>query len=156
MIDENLFRQAMGRFASGVTVVTAAHAGRRTGITVSSFASLSLQPTLLLICIDRAAASHDMIAAAGRFAVSVLAEDQADLSQLFASDDPDKFRGVALAPSPGGLPLLAGAVAHLECALHSSLPGGDHTIFVGEALRAAVFERPPLLYFRSAYGRLGE
>jgi len=156
MIDEMLFRQALGRFASGVTVVTTAHAGRFAGITVSSFASLSLRPPLVLICIDHAAASHDAIAAAGQFAVSILAENQADLSQRFASDDPDKFQGLALALSPRGLPLIAGAVAYLECALHSSLPGGDHTIFVGEVLHAAAFDRRPLLYFRSAYHRLGE
>ena len=81
MIDETQFRQAMGRFASGVTVVTTAHTGRLYGITVSSFSSLSLRPPLALICIDRGAASHGPIAAAGRFAVSVLAEDQAGLSQ---------------------------------------------------------------------------
>jgi flavin reductase (DIM6/NTAB) family NADH-FMN oxidoreductase RutF len=156
MIDETHFRQAMGRFASGVTVVTAAHGGRLFGITVSSFSSLSLRPPLALICIDRAAASHDQLATAGRFAVSVLAEDQAALSQRFASEDPDKFAGVPYALSPRGLPLLDGAVAHVECDLHASLPGGDHTIFIGAVLAAAIFERRPLLYYRSAYHRLGE
>lgn len=156
MIDETDFRLAMGRFASGVTVVTTAHAGRLYGITVSSFSSLSLSPPLALVCVGQAAASHGPIAAAGRFAVSVLAEGQADLSQRFASEAPDKFAGVAHAISPRGLPLLDGAVAHIECDLHAALPGGDHTIFVGAVLAAAVFERRPLLYYRSAYHRLGE
>lgn len=155
-MDETQFRQAMGRFASGVTVVSGAHAGRLFGITVSSFSSLSLRPPLALVCIDRGAASHGPLAAAGRFAVSVLAEDQAWLSQRFASEEPDKFAGVPHALSPRGLPLLDGAVAHIECELHASLPGGDHTIYVGEVLAVALFERPPLLYYRSAYHRLGE
>lgn len=156
MIDEPHFRQAMSRFASGVTVVTTASDGRFFGITVSSFTSLSLRPPLALICIDRTAVSHDPIAAAGRFAVSVLAEDQAALSQRFASDDPDKFAGLAYRLSAHGLPLLDGTVAHIECALHAALPGGDHTIFVGAVLAAEIFERRPLLYYRSAYQRLGD
>lgn len=156
MIDETLFRQAMSCFASGVTVVTTAHQGRLCGLTVSSFTSLSLNPTLVLICIDRSAASHDLLAEAGQFAVSVLAEDQADLSQHFASQQPDKFQGVAYTLSARGLPLLNGAIAHIECALHSAHPGGDHTIYVGEVLTAATFEGRPLIYYRSGYHRLAQ
>ncbi|WP_322512081.1 flavin reductase family protein, partial [Chloroflexus sp.] len=91
MIDESLFRQTMSHFASGVTVVTTAHEGRLAGLTVSSFASLSLHPPLVLICIDHAAASHDVIAAAGQFAVNILAEDQEYLSRRFAMHDGEKF-----------------------------------------------------------------
>lgn len=154
MIDESLFRQVMSRFASGVTVVTTAHEARLAGLTVSSFASLSLQPTLVLICIDRRAGSHDVIAAAGQFAVNILSEGQEYLSRRFASDEATKFTEGTFYLSERGLPLLHGALAHIECALHSALPGGDHTIYVGEVMAARCFEGRPLLYYRSGYHTL--
>lgn len=154
MIDESLFRQVMSRFASGVTVVTTAHEARLAGLTVSSFASLSLQPTLVLICIDRRAGSHDVIAAAGQFAVNILSEGQEYLSRRFASDEATKFTEGTFYLSERGLPLLHGALAHIECVLHSALPGGDHTIYVGEVMAARCFEGRPLLYYRSGYHTL--
>lgn len=155
MIESTLFRQVLGRFASGVTVVTTANEGRLAGLTVSSFTSLSLDPTLVLVCIDRNAGSHDSIAAAGQFAVNILAEDQEYLSRRFASADRDKFTDGTYELSPRGLPLLTGALARIECRLHSTLPGGDHTIFVGEAIAASCNEGRPLLYYRSGYHTLG-
>jgi flavin reductase (DIM6/NTAB) family NADH-FMN oxidoreductase RutF len=154
MIEETLFRQVMGRFATGVTVVTTAHEGRLAGLTVSSFTSLSLRPTLVLVCIDRRAGSHDAIAAAGRFAVNVLAEGQEYLSRRFASDEADKFTPGTFELSPDGLPLIVGALAQLECTLHSALPGGDHTIYVGELFSARCVDGRPLLYYRSGYHTL--
>ncbi len=155
MIDESLFRQTMSHFASGVTVVTTAHEGRLAGLTVSSFASLSLRPPLVLICIDHTADSHDVIAAAGQFAVNILAEGQEYLSRRFAMSDGEKFAPHSYTLSPSGLPLLHGVLAQIECRLHSSLPGGDHTIFTGEVFNARVFSGRPLLYFRSGYHQLG-
>ncbi len=154
MIDETLFRQVMSRFASGVTVVTTAHEARLAGLTVSSFASLSLQPTLVLICIDRRAGSHDVIAAAGQFAVNILSEGQEYLSRRFASDEATKFTEGTFFLSERGLPLLHGALAHIECALTSAFPGGDHTIYVGEVMAARCFDLRPLLYYRSGYHTL--
>jgi flavin reductase (DIM6/NTAB) family NADH-FMN oxidoreductase RutF len=155
MIDDARFRQAMGCFASGVTVVTTAHAGRLTGITVSSFCSLSLTPPLVLICIDKAAASHDAIAGAGAFVVNVLAEGQEYLSRRFATHDEHKFLAGTYTFSPTGLPLLNGVLAQIECTLDSALPGGDHTIFTGLVTAAHVREGRPLLYYRSGYHQLG-
>lgn len=155
MIDETLFRQVMGRFASGVTVVTTAVEGRPAGLTVSSFASLSLRPTLVLVCISDDAGSHAAIAAAGQFAVNILAEGQEYLSRRFASDEASKFTAGTYELSPRGLPLIGGALAQIECALHSTLPGGDHTIFVGEVVAARCGEGRPLLYYRSGYHTLG-
>jgi flavin reductase (DIM6/NTAB) family NADH-FMN oxidoreductase RutF len=155
MIDSTLFRHVMGRFASGVTVVTTGHEGRLAGLTVSSFTSLSLQPTLVLVCVDRGASSHDAIAAAGQFAVNILAEGQEYLSRRFASNEPDKFTEGTYELSPRGLPLISGALARIECRLHSTLPGGDHTIFVGAVLDASCSEGRPLLYYRSGYHTLG-
>jgi flavin reductase (DIM6/NTAB) family NADH-FMN oxidoreductase RutF len=155
MIDDARFRQAMGCFASGVTVVTTAHAGRLTGITVSSFCSLSLTPPLVLICIDKAAASHDAIAGAGAFVVNVLAEGQEYLSRRFATHDEHKFLAGTYTLSPTGLPLLNGVLAQIDCTLDSALPGGDHTIFTGLVTAAHVQEGRPLLYYRSGYHQLG-
>ncbi|ACL26031.1 flavin reductase family protein [Chloroflexus aggregans] len=155
MIDESLFRQTMSHFASGVTVVTTNYEGRLAGLTVSSFASLSLHPPLVLVCIDRSAASHDVIAAAGQFAVNILSEEQEYLSRRFAMHDGEKFAPHSFTLSPRGLPLLNGVLAQIECRLHSALPGGDHTIFTGEVVDARVFGGRPLLYYRSGYHQLG-
>lgn len=154
MIDEALFRQVMGHFASGVTVVTTAHGGRLAGLTVSSFASLSLKPMLVLVCIDRGAGSHSAIAESGQYAVNILAEGQEYISRRFASPDADKFTPGTYELSPRGLPLLNGALAQIECRLHSALPGGDHTIYVGEVVAASCNDACPLLYYRSGYHKL--
>jgi flavin reductase (DIM6/NTAB) family NADH-FMN oxidoreductase RutF len=155
ILDETLFRQAMGLFASGVSVVTTASGGRLAGITVSSFASLSLQPLLVLVCIDHRASSHTAIAEAGQYAVNILAESQEYLSRRFASDAPEKFIPGTYELSPRGLPLLNGALAQIECRVHSALPGGDHTIYVGEVVAAHCHDGRPLLYYRSGYHHLG-
>ncbi|NTU85584.1 MAG: flavin reductase [Chloroflexales bacterium] len=155
MIDETRFRQVMAHFASGVTVVTTASGDRLVGITVSSFASLSLRPMLVLVCIDHRAGSHGAIAEAGLYAVNILAESQEYLSRRFATEEVEKFTPGTYELSPHGLPLLNGALAHIECRLHSTLPGGDHTIYVGEVIAAACNDGSPLLYYRSGYHRLG-
>lgn len=155
-IDEAQFKLAMSQFASGVTVVTTEHEGTPYGITVASFASLSLHPPLVLICIEKAAKSHDAIAAAGRFGVSILAHDQAEVSGRFASKKiDDKFAGVSHRRGEElGLPLIDGAICTLECRVHQQLPGGDHSIFVGEVIGARTSDDKPLLYFRSGYREL--
>ncbi len=155
MIDETLFRQVLGHFASGVTVVTTAVGERLVGLTVSSFTSLALQPMLVLVCIDHQAGSHDLIAEAGQYAVNILAEGQEYLSRRFASEEAQKFIPDTFTRSPRGLPLLNGALAQLECRLHQRLPGGDHTIYIGEVVAAACTDASPLLYYRSGYHTLG-
>lgn len=153
-IAESQFRQAMSHFASGVTVVTTAVDDQLGGLTVSSFTSLSLKPTLVLICIDLNAGSHAMLVTAGQFAVNILADDQAAISQRFATSDPDKFIPDTYTLSPRGLPLLNGTLAALECRIVNQLPGGDHSIFVGEVDHATVNPGRPLLYYRSGYHQL--
>lgn len=151
-IDQAEFRHVLGHFASGVTVVTACQAGTCHGITVSAFTSLSLEPPLVLLCIDQRSSWHDIVASAGTFVVNILAEDGAWLSQLFASRDPDKFTKVGYHIGRAGAPMLDEALAVLECRLHNQLPGGDHTIFVGEVIATEVRRKTkPLLYFRSGY-----
>jgi flavin reductase (DIM6/NTAB) family NADH-FMN oxidoreductase RutF len=153
-IDDAAFKLAMSHFASGVTVVTTEHEGTRYGMTVASFASLSLHPPLVLICIEKNVKSHDAIAAAKKFGVSILASDQAEISGRFASRRDDKFEGIAVRTGDLGVPLIEGAICTLECTLHGSLPGGDHTVFVGEVVDCRTQESAPLVYFRSGYREL--
>jgi flavin reductase (DIM6/NTAB) family NADH-FMN oxidoreductase RutF len=154
-IEQHLFRQVMSRFASGVTVVTTACNGQLAGLTVSSFASLSLNPTLVMIGIANYASSRSAIGEAGQFAVNILAEHQEDISRRFASPDTEKFLPNTYTLSARGLPLLQNVVATLECQVANAFPGGDHTIFVGEAMDAQVYPRLPLLYYRSGYYQFG-
>ncbi|HEX8170159.1 MAG TPA: flavin reductase family protein [Thermoanaerobaculia bacterium] len=153
-IDDAQFKLAMSHFVSGVTVVTTEHDGRQYGMTVASFASLSLHPPLVVICVEKTVQSHDAIAAAGRFGVSILAQGQGDVSGRFASKRDDKFDGVAVHRGELGVPLIDGAICTLECRLQEQLPGGDHTIFVGEVVDAQTRDDAPLVYFRSAYREL--
>lgn len=150
-IDEALFKLAMSHFASGVTVVTTEHDGRRYGMTVASFASLSLHPPLVLVCIEKSVKTHDAIAGAGAFGVSILGAAQQDVSSRFASKRDDKFDGANVRRGELGVPLVEGAICTLECRVHSQLPGGDHTIFVGEVVDARTADGNPLVYYRSAY-----
>jgi flavin reductase (DIM6/NTAB) family NADH-FMN oxidoreductase RutF len=150
-IDDAHFRLAMSHFASGVTVVTTSKDGALFGMTVASFASLSLHPPLVLVCIERSVKTHDAIAAAGKFGVSILSSAQADISSKFASRNDDKFGGVELVPGEMDVPLIAGALTAIECRVYDQLPGGDHSIFIGEVEKIHTTEGDPLLYFRSGY-----
>lgn len=150
-IDQAKFRTAMGHFASGVTVVTTRDGEDLVGLTVSAFCSLSLDPPLVLICIDRNVASHDAISSTGRFAVNILKTEQEELSRRFASRMENKFEGVGTTEGVGDVPLITGSLATIECQLRDQLPGGDHTIFVAEVDKVVIGEGEPLLYFRSGY-----
>lgn len=155
-INAATFRHALGRFPSGVTVVTVRDAdGRDFGMTVSAFASVSLDPPLVLVCIGDDATIAGAVAAAGHFAVSVLAENQDAVAQRFANSDVDRFVGTAVSRGTTGIALLDGAVTHLECAIVARHRGGDHTIVVGQVLAAsAVEDGRPLVYQRGGYRRL--
>lgn len=157
MIDPLEFRRVMGHWASGVAVVTTVRPeGRPCGLTVSAVSSLSLRPTLVLACVDRAADSHDCIGAAGVFAINVLESHTGEaLARRFAlRGGESKFDGVAWSPGTTGSPLLADALAWMDCRLEQALPGGDHTIFVGEVLAADARPGAPLVYHRGGYGSL--
>jgi flavin reductase (DIM6/NTAB) family NADH-FMN oxidoreductase RutF len=154
-LDPTAFRSALARFATGVTVVTSRDGdGRDVGMTVSAFSSLSLSPPLILLCVDHAASVAPVLCHTEHFAVNILAEDQEALSRRFAEHEVDRFDGVPFTRGLQDLALLGGAVAHLECRTSARHPGGDHTIIVGEVLAVAMFERNPLLHYRSGYGRL--
>lgn len=156
-VDERSFRKALGCFASGVTVVTAAdEAGRPVGVTVSAFSSVSLDPPLVLFCMDKSTKSLDAFKG-GRFAVNILNETQRQLSIQFASRMENKWDGVDYETGAHGVPLLQGCLARLECSLHELVEGGDHLIFIGrvENLDHSTGGHP-LVYFRGAYAGLTE
>ena len=155
-MDKSLFRAALGRLATGITVITTRdHHGVDHGMTVSAFSSLSLDPPLVLACIDEAATVAEPLAVADHFGVSVLASDQEGVSRRFATQDTDRFDGIAITRGAGGVALIDGALTQLECRIVARYPGGDHTIVVGEVLQAQTRDADPLLYFRGGYRHLG-
>ena len=154
-VDKADFRRALGYFAAGVTVVTAKFSDDgRSGITVTAFSSLSLEPPLVLVCIDKRARLHDRLEIDRCFAVNMLAADQEAISRRFAASEGDPFRGIGYRDGLTGAPLLDGAIAAVECRVVARLPGGDHTIIVGEVDATEVREGKPLLYFRGGYAQL--
>lgn len=149
--DPEQFRQLIGCFATGVTVVTTVDTeGRAQGMTASAVSSVSLEPPLLLVCIDRAADFHPIMAAAKVFAVNVLAVDQENTARRFAERAPDRFASVAM-QMVEGLPYLDGCVAHLRCEKRGEFDAGDHTIFIGLVVAGETQQRSPLLHYRGRY-----
>lgn len=156
-VEPPLFRQLLGRFATGVTVLTTrTPAGEPIGMTASSVASVSLHPPLLLVSVDRRHEMHAAMEAASHFVLNVLAADQEALSRRFAADQMDRFDGVGYRPNKQGIAVLDGVLAHIECDKHSAVPAGDHTLFVGIVVGGSVTDRRPLLYYRGGYSGLHE
>jgi flavin reductase (DIM6/NTAB) family NADH-FMN oxidoreductase RutF len=154
-VDPAQFRQLLGRFATGVTVVTTRDpAGRPVGMTASSVASISLEPPLVLVSVARANDMHPALQAASYFVLNVLAADQEALSRRFAEDHPDRFDGIGYHESRHGLPVLEGTLATIECIKHGEAPGGDHTVFFGLVTGGRVADGRPLLYYRGGYAGL--
>lgn len=156
-VDERAFRKALGCFATGVTVVTTADRdGKPVGVTVSAFSSLSLEPPLVLFCLDKRNRSLDAFKG-GHFAINILREDQREISIVFASRLDDKWAGIAHSIGAHGVPLIENSLARLECSLHELIEGGDHLIVVGKVERLDYQTGgQPLLYFRGAYANLTE
>lgn len=159
-IDKTLFRQVLGSFASGVTVITTGREGQFHGMTANAFSSLSLEPSLVLVCVDKSAETLGVLQATGHFNVNILAPEQQHLSNSFAkkeSPEAHGLHGVEYTLGKLGLPLLKDSLAHLECRVVATHEAGDHVIFVGEVDEAD--QRPeaePLLYFRGKYGRVAD
>jgi flavin reductase (DIM6/NTAB) family NADH-FMN oxidoreductase RutF len=146
----------MGRFATGVTILTVNGPGDRPlGMTASSLASVSLVPPLVSVCVDHDAELHDTILASQIFVVNVLESHQESLSRRFADPHEDRFDGIGYHRSPEGLVLLDGALAHIECDRFATYPGGDHTIVIGRVIGGTTGDGRPLLYYRGGYGALG-
>lgn len=144
------FKAALSRWASGVTIVTAAGP---VGMTVSAFSSLSLDPPLITVALARAAATCEAVVAAEGFAVHILEDDQSELSGRFAGPG-ERFDGLVWTPGPFGAPLMHGGVARLVCDRHSTADGGDHIILIGRVVQVDAFAGEPLLYYRGGYRSL--
>ena len=158
-LDARVYRDIWGVFTTGVTVVTTNCDGWLHGMTANGVTSVSLDPLLMLVCVAKSSRCHAQLTETGKFGISLLAEDQKDLSDLFAqSSDPEEgaLRGAAFYTGPSGTPLLDGCLAYLECEVKDVLAGGDHDIFLGAALDGKMVdtERAPLIFFRGGYRQL--
>ena len=155
-LDHDEFRSVLGRFASGVTVVTVADKrGRDYGITVTAFSSLSLDPPLVLVCVGHDASILPALAEASHFVVNVLAAHQEPIARRFSVPEAEqRFEGLGFTRGQNGAALLEDVLASIECRVVQSMAGGDHTIFVGEVEAASVGQDTPLLYYRGGYSQL--
>ncbi len=153
-VTKELFRKLVGGFPAGVTIVTTRDAnGTPWGFTASSFCSVSLAPPLVLVCLEDAADCHPAFAAAASMTINILAVGQGDVAMQFASKGADKFAGVAITPGAHtSLPLIDGAVSHIECKIHARHAAGDHTILVGEVIGGVRTDGDPLAYFGRSFG----
>ena len=155
-IDPDSFRSVLGRFASGITVITTVDAdGHDVGMTASAFCSVSLLPPLVQACVDRTASMFQALQRAERFGVNVLAAEQEALSRRFAAvESSHRFEGIGYSRGENGVVLLDDALAHIECRMVSRVEAGDHMLFVGEVERATARDARPLLYYRGGYAQL--
>jgi flavin reductase (DIM6/NTAB) family NADH-FMN oxidoreductase RutF len=154
------FREAMGSFASGVTVITVDYEGQVHGMTANAFTSVSLDPLLILVCVDHRARTHAHLHARKRFGMNVLAENQQTVSEYYADPSPDHSQaeraGARFDRTQHGTPVLHGGLAYLECRLHTAQDAGDHTIFIAQVEDVVVRAGDPLLYFRGEYRKIGQ
>lgn len=157
-VDPAHFRDAMSQFASGVTIVTTRDAeGSPVGFTASAFSSLSLNPPLVLVCLDKGADCYSAFAAADSMAISILAAGQTEIALRFSRRGADKFGPGGLSDGPlTGMALVNGATVHLECSFAEKLDGGDHTILVGKVLAAKTIDSVPMVHYNRHFGRFGE
>jgi flavin reductase (DIM6/NTAB) family NADH-FMN oxidoreductase RutF len=151
-------KNAYARWATGVTIVTARAGDRVHGMTVSAFTEVSLEPPLVLVCIDRTTNTQHVIAEGGVFAVNILARDQEALAKRFARDDAEdrRFSDLHCATGATGAPLLAGSVASLDCRLETAREAGDHIIYIGEVVGLHLSDGDPLLFYDRGYCGLAE
>src|SRR6478736_7898822 len=160
MVDPTTFRDVMAQWPSGVTVVTTLVDGAWHGMTASSFSSVSLDPPLVSVCLDRRLYSHGLISSSGVFGINVLAKDQAEVARVFAGMVPgveDRFAGESWTTAETGTPLLDSALGWLDCRVVHEYPGGDHTIFVGEVVAGHAAPRTaPLLFHSRSWGQFAD
>ena len=154
VVPDEVFRDVIGRFASGVTIITTTAGDTDFGTTASAVSSLSMDPPMMLICLNRTSDTQAAILQAGVFGVNILAEDQGQIAYQFAKKGQGKFDGVRVVHGRTGVPLVEDALAHLECEVEETVTGGTHTVFLARVRQAAGTDRAPLTYFRGRFGRL--
>jgi flavin reductase len=160
ILNSSEFRKAMGCFATGVTIITLDLDGEVHGMTANAFASVSLDPMLVLVCVDHTTRTHAHLHAKKRFGINVLCEDQRAISEYYArpertNENAEVEAGARFDRTTHGTPVLHGALAYLECRLHSAEDAGDHTIFIAEVEHVEVRDGDPLLFFRGKYRKVG-
>ncbi|HXG42432.1 MAG TPA: flavin reductase family protein [Dehalococcoidia bacterium] len=159
-VDRDLFRRVMGQFATGVTIVTTRLGDHLHGSTANAFTSVSLEPLLVLVCLDKKGDTHDLVRQSGIYAVNILSEEQEELSRAFARKDPDNPHRLDSVPhryAVTGAPIIEGCLAYLDCRVVDEVEAGDHTIFLGRVEEAAInADGRPLLFFRGRYCRLAD
>ena len=153
-VEAAVFRDVIGRFASGVTVITTRVGDQDFGTTASAFSSLSMEPPMLLVCLNKTSETRQAIAEAGWFAVNILSEHQTDIAYAFARKSPDKFRDAEIVRGRYDIPLIPETLAQLECRVEETATGGTHTVFMGAVEAATAGEGEPLTYYRGRFGRL--
>ncbi|UNK46060.1 flavin reductase [Arthrobacter sulfonylureivorans] len=156
LVDQETFRQVAGQFTTGVTVITTLDGDRPVGTTASAVASLSMDPPMMLVCLNRSSATHDAMQAAGVFGVNIMARDQTSTALQFARKGPDKFDGVDWSPAGNGAPLIDGSLATIACRTVETATGGTHTVFLAEVAEAHSAPGEPLTYYRGIFGRFDE
>ena len=156
--DKDEFRQVMGRFATGVTIVTSRLGEELHGMTANAVTSVSLEPPLVLICVDKSADSHDIIDGSGIFALSILSLEQEGLADDFAVKEgasAHRLDGVPHHTRATGAPIIEGSLAYLDCRVVERFPGGDHTVFIGGVVDAGRSnDHGPLIFYQGSYGGL--
>lgn len=157
-VSSQLFRQVLGRFSTGVTIVTTKNETGIHGLTVNAFTSVSLEPPLVLICILKMGVSHSFISGSDYFVVNILSEEQRELALQFADpmlDSESRFENVALEKTGQGIPILKDTLGHLQCRIVNQFEGGDHTIFLGEVEQAGFAEdKRPLIFYEGQFHHL--
>lgn len=155
-MDKSELRRVMGHFATGVTVITTRRDdGEIMGLTANAVTSVSLEPPLVLICVDKGADCYGCFGESRVFTINILAQDQEDVSRKFATKGAVKFEGIGYRRNDLGCAILDDAVGYVDCRVVQEIDAGDHTIYIGEVDSGDAEERPPLLFFRGGYRRIG-
>ncbi|MBI0576908.1 flavin reductase family protein [Neobacillus cucumis] len=156
LVDKERFRNVIGHFASGVSIITVNHNGVDFGITASAVSSLSLEPPMLLVCVNKSTGTCHAISDEGSFTVNILVENQKELALKFARANTDKFNGVSFNYGELENPILTNTLAQLECRVVEEVTGGTHSVFLAEVVKAHAEEGEPLVYFRGKFGQFLE
>jgi flavin reductase (DIM6/NTAB) family NADH-FMN oxidoreductase RutF len=152
-LDQARFREVLGHFATGITIVTACEEGVPVGFSCQSFAALSLEPPMVILAPAKSSTSWPRIAQAGAFCVNILGENQEAVCRAFAVSGGDKFDGVEWSPGVTGSPIIDGSLAYVECTLGAIFEGGDHELVTGHVVAMDASDGAPLLFYRAGFGR---
>ena len=154
VFDSQLQRKIMGQFATGVTIITMDNGGETWGMPANAVTSVSLDPPLVLVCVERENQTHPRLTEAGSFVINILSAEQKDLSDRFASAGPKDCSGLDVSTGTTGAPILPGTLGYVDCQVHQVVSAGDHDVFFGEIVAGELFEGEPLLFFAGGYRTL--